>query len=54
MNKNEKSVSSFLEQYLNFCLAADDIFYIMDGGAIVAEDPIPGLKDDIVRQHLTV
>jgi hypothetical protein len=26
----------------------------MDRGAIVAEGPISGLKDDIVRQHLTV
>jgi len=26
----------------------------MDRGAIVAEGPISGLNDDIVRQHLTV
>jgi urea transport system ATP-binding protein len=41
-------------QYLNFSLAVAESFYIMDGGAIVAEGPIPGLNDDIVRQHLTV
>jgi urea transport system ATP-binding protein len=31
-----------------------DRFYIMDRGAVVAEGPIKGLNDEIVRQHLTV
>ena len=52
---SEKSMTILLvEQYLDFCLAVGDSFYIMDRGAIVAEGPISGLKDDIVRQHLTV
>jgi urea transport system ATP-binding protein len=53
--KKEGKISILLvEQYLDFCLAVGDSFYIMDRGAIVAEGPIPGLNDDIVRQHLTV
>ena len=53
--KQERKISILLvEQYLDFCLAVGDSFYIMDRGAIVAEGPISGLKDDIVRQHLTV
>ena len=53
--KQDRKISILLvEQYLDFCLAVGDSFYIMDRGAIVAEGPISGLKDDIVRQHLTV
>jgi urea transport system ATP-binding protein len=43
-----------VEQYLDFCLDVGDSFYIMDRGAIVAEGPIAGLNNDIVKQHLTV
>ena len=43
-----------VEQYLDFCLAVGDSFYIMDRGSIVAEGPIGHLNDDIVKQHLTV
>jgi ABC-type branched-subunit amino acid transport system ATPase component len=54
-DQQELKISVFVvEQYFNFCLADANIFYIMDRGAIVAEDRISGLKDDIVRQHLTV
>jgi urea transport system ATP-binding protein len=53
--KQDGKISILLvEQYLDFCLAVGDSFYIMDRGAIVAEGPISGLKADIVRQHLTV
>jgi urea transport system ATP-binding protein len=53
--KKEGKISILLvEQYLDFCLAVGDSFYIMDRGAIVAEGPISGLNDEIVRQHLTV
>ena len=53
--KQDRKISILLvEQYLDFCLAVGDSFYIMDRGAIVADGPISGLKDDIVRQHLTV
>jgi urea transport system ATP-binding protein len=53
--KQDGKISILLvEQYLDFCLAVGDSFYIMDRGAIVAEGPISGLKDDVVRQHLTV
>jgi urea transport system ATP-binding protein len=53
--KNEGKLSILLvEQYLDFCLAVGDSFYIMDRGAIVAEGPIAHLNDDIVKKHLTV
>ena len=53
--KKEGKISILLvEQYLDFSLAVGDSFYIMDRGAIVAEGPISGLNDEIVRQHLTV
>ncbi len=53
--KNEGKISILLvEQYLDFCLAVGDSFYIMDRGAVVAEGPISRLDDDIVKAHLTV
>lgn len=53
--KNEGKISILLvEQYLDFCLAVGDSFYIMDRGSVVAEGPISGLDDDIVKAHLTV
>ncbi len=53
--KKEGKISILLvEQYLDFCLAVGDSFYIMDRGAIVAEGPIAHLNDDIVKKHLTV
>ena len=53
--KKEGRLSILLvEQYLDFCLAVGDSFYIMDRGAVVAEGPIAHLNDDIVKKHLTV
>jgi len=53
--KREGRISILLvEQYLDFCLAVGDSFYIMDRGSIVAEGPIDRLNDEIVKQHLTV
>ncbi len=53
--KNEGKISILLvEQYLDFCLAVGDSFYIMDRGAVVAEGPISRLDDAIVKAHLTV
>jgi urea transport system ATP-binding protein len=53
--KKEGKLSILLvEQYLDFCLAVGDSFYIMDRGAVVAEGPIAQLNDDIVKKHLTV
>ena len=53
--KQEGKISILLvEQYLDFCLAVGDSFYIMDRGAIVAEGPIAHLNDSIVKEHLTV
>jgi urea transport system ATP-binding protein len=53
--KKEGKISILLvEQYLDFCLAVGDSFYIMDRGAVVAEGPIAHLSDDIVKKHLTV
>ena len=53
--KNEGKISILLvEQYLDFCLAVGDSFYIMDRGSVVAEGPISRLDDDIVKAHLTV
>jgi urea transport system ATP-binding protein len=53
--KREGRISILLvEQYLDFCLAIGDSFYIMDRGAVVAGGPIAHLNDDIVKRHLTV
>jgi urea transport system ATP-binding protein len=53
--KQEGTISILLvEQYLDFCLAVGDSFYIMDRGSIVAQGPVAQLNDDIVKQHLTV
>jgi urea transport system ATP-binding protein len=53
--KQEGKISILLvEQYLDFCLAVGDSFYIMDRGAIVASGPISYLNDEIVKRHLTV
>jgi len=53
--KKEGKISILLvEQYLDFCLAVGDSFYIMDRGAVVAGGPIAHLNDEMVRQHLTV
>ncbi|MSU62089.1 MAG: ABC transporter ATP-binding protein [Pedosphaera sp.] len=43
-----------VEQYLDFCLAVGDRFYIMDRGAIVASGPIAELGEKLVKEHLTV
>jgi urea transport system ATP-binding protein len=53
--KKEGKISILLvEQYLDFCLAVGDSFYIMDRGSVVAQGPIDRLNDDMVKQHLTV
>ena len=53
--KKEGNISILLvEQYLDFCLAVGDRFYIMDRGAIVVDGPISNLNETIVREHLTV
>src|SRR3954464_1823738 len=53
--KKEGLISILLvEQYLDFCLAVGDSFYIMDRGAVVAEGPIKNLNEPDVRRHLTV
>jgi urea transport system ATP-binding protein len=53
--KKEGKLSILLvEQYLDFCLAVGDSFYIMDRGTVVAEGPIAHLNDEIVKKHLTV
>ena len=53
--KAEGKLSILLvEQYLDFCLAVGESFYIMDRGAVVAHGPISHLNDDIVKLHLTV
>ncbi len=53
--KQEGKLSILLvEQYLDFCLAVGESFYIMDRGAVVASGPISHLNDDIVKLHLTV
>jgi urea transport system ATP-binding protein len=53
--KKEGKISILLvEQYLDFCVAVADSFFIMDRGAIVASGGIKALNDEIVKQHLTV
>ena len=54
ITKEGKLSILLVEQYLDFCLAVGDSFYILDRGAVVAEGPIAKLNDDMVRQHLTV
>jgi urea transport system ATP-binding protein len=43
-----------VEQYLDFAKELADIFYILDRGAVVANGPIAGLTETVVREHLTV
>jgi urea transport system ATP-binding protein len=53
--KREGSISILLvEQYLDFCVAVGDAFYILDRGAVVAEGPIADLNEPHIKQHLTV
>lgn len=53
--KREGSISILLvEQYLDFCVAVGDTFYILDRGAVVAEGPIADLNEPHIKQHLTV
>src|SRR5688572_12161792 len=53
--KREGSISILLvEQYLDFCLAVGDAFYILDRGAVVAEGPIATLNEPHIKQHLIV
>ena len=53
--KKEGKISILLvEQYVDFCLAVGDSFYVMDRGSIVAEGPINALEQENVRRHLTV
>jgi urea transport system ATP-binding protein len=53
--KKEGRISILLvEQYLDFCMAVADSFFIMDRGAIVANGPINQLTNQIVKEHLTV
>ena len=53
--KKEGKLSILLvEQYLEFCLAVADSFYIMAPGAMVAEVQIANPNQDIVKQHLAV
>ena len=53
--KREGAISILLvEQYLDFCVAVGDAFYILDRGAVVAEGPITDLNEPHIKQHLTV
>jgi urea transport system ATP-binding protein len=53
--KKEGKISILLvEQYLDFCIAVADRFFIMDRGAIVANGAIADLNEEIVKKHLTV
>jgi urea transport system ATP-binding protein len=53
--KQEGRISILLvEQYVDFCLNVGDSFYIMDRGSIVAQGKIDELKDETIKQHLTV
>ena len=55
MLRTEGKMSILLvEQYLDFCLAVGERFYIMDRGAVVANGPIGDLNESIVKEHLTV
>jgi urea transport system ATP-binding protein len=53
--KAQGSVSILLvEQYLDFARGIADRFAVMDRGSIVAEGPIEGLSEDVVKRYLTV
>jgi urea transport system ATP-binding protein len=53
--KKEGKISILLvEQYLDFCLAVGDAFFIMDRGAVVAQGPIANLSESLIKEHLTV
>jgi urea transport system ATP-binding protein len=53
--KREGRISILLvEQYLDFCVNVADNFYVMDRGSIVADGPISGLNQNIVKRYLTV
>jgi urea transport system ATP-binding protein len=53
--KHDGKMSILLvEQYLDFCLAVADRFYVMDRGAVVAGGPIADLNETIVKKYLTV
>jgi urea transport system ATP-binding protein len=53
--KKEGKISILLvEQYLDFCMAVADSFFIMDRGSIVASGGISHLNEEIIKQHLTV
>lgn len=55
MLRGESNMAILLvEQYLDFAQELADIFYIMDRGAIVADGPIAGLTDAVVKEHLMV
>jgi urea transport system ATP-binding protein len=43
-----------VEQYLEFVWRLADAYYIMQKGAVVANGPMAGLTDDVVRRYLTV
>ena len=43
-----------VEQYVEFARALADRFYIMDRGRVIVHGEISELKDEMVKEHLTV
>jgi urea transport system ATP-binding protein len=55
MLRGEGSMSILLvEQYLDFCRELGDDFAILERGSVVANGPMSGLTDGIVKEFLTV
>ena len=53
--RSEGNMSILLvEQYLDFCKELGDDFAILERGSVVANGPMTGLTDEIVKEFLTV
>ncbi len=54
LNHEQKLTLLLVEQKLPFARRVADTFAVLEKGSVVAEGPISGLTDEIVRQHLSI
>ena len=54
LNHEQGLTILLVEQKLPFARRVADAFAVMEKGSVVAEGPIAGLTDEIVRRHLSV
>lgn len=52
--RKESITILLVEQYLEFCRELADNFAILDRGSVVAQGAVAELRDEVVKQHLTV